>query len=178
MVALLPPRFVRRWEVGLVDSCATLATVKPLGQLVFALAFASGCGEPLPIQIGSLRHDPGDEALVDEAVAMLGLEWEHSTKLRGTIVLALVDPAGNETNAGLALIQNKRCYKAAISLREPRFVAHEIGHLLGLDHVCEAPCPDELSDNLMNGEMALGNELTEDQFDDLDKGRRILTHCR
>jgi len=125
--------------------------------ILIACAIVLGCGEPLPIHIAALRDDPGDEALVDEAVALLGMDWEPSEKARGTVRLALVDEVADQDNLGVSHLRAPRCYKASVAVRRVDTVAHEIGHLLGLDHVCENPCPEALRENL--GHDPLGRTL-------------------
>ena len=162
----------RRRSVKLPTGC--------VAAMIFALPLA--CAEPVPIALSALRHDEGDTALVDEAVAILGVEWEPSTRSRGTVHLTLIDGDPSDTtqfdSAGVTVIGQRRCWKAVIALRHPTIVAHELGHALGLDHVCEAPCPSELAENLMNGETSLGTELSDEQTETIDRERGRLTRCR
>lgn len=138
------------------------------------------CSEPIPISVSSLRPDDGDTALVDEAVAILGIAWEPSRRSYGIISLTLVDDQGAGASDGVSTIRKARCRKAAVAVRAPTFVAHELYHVLtGEAHVCEGEdCDGQWEDNLMRGVDPLGVELTENQFDALEKGRRRLTRCR
>jgi len=145
---------------------------------------AAGCaGGPVPVDLTSLREDPGDEALVDDAFEILGLAWEPSTIARGTIDLHLVDSQDGDDFGGGTLLFSPRCHKAVVSIRVAENIAHEVFHALvsNIDHVCDYPdCPDELLDNLMiSGDApAIGRDLTEAQRDDLERGYRRLTRCR
>ena len=143
-----------------------------------------GCaGGPVPIDLTSLREDPGDEALVDDAFEILGLPWERSTIGRGTIDVHLVDEPDDAEIGGTTLLVTPRCFKAVASVRSPEHIAHEVFHALvsNGDHVCDYPdCPDELLDNLMiSGDApVIGRELTQPQEDELERGYRRLTRCR
>jgi len=55
---------------------------------VVAAVFVVGCGQPVPVQIKDL---PGDAELIDEAFAILGVEYEFSDRERGTIYIGLFD---------------------------------------------------------------------------------------
>ncbi len=123
----------------------------------------AACGEPVLVALSALRDDEGDRMLVDEAFAILGLDWERTTENFGSIHLTLLD--GDLDNdipghEGTTVIKGPRCYRSAVSVRDARLIAHEVGHLLDLDHVCDAPCPEEHGDNLMRGDSELGLELT------------------
>lgn len=145
--------------------------------LVVALGFGA-CGEPVPICLSSLPTEPGDKHLVRAAAAILNVEVEFTERVRGTIHLTLAElDAGR--GGGVTSV-NTRCVKAVTANREVRTVAHEFGHALGLQHTCEAPCPESEFENLMNGEWGVGAgvELSEEQLDNIDRGRRRLTRCR
>jgi hypothetical protein len=152
-----------------------------LKTFLFTLLWLVGCGEPLPISLSSLRtDDEGDKVLVDEAVAILGLTWEPTRRSYGTISLTLVDDQGPDASDGVSTIRKARCRKAAIAVRDPVYVAHELYHVITGDrHVCEdAECDGQWEDNLMRGTNPLGVELTEGQYDALYQGRNRLTRCR
>ena len=155
-----------------------------LGWVAGFYLLLTGCaGGPVPVELTSLRQDPGDEALVDDAFEILGLPWERSTAAKGTIKVHLVDEPDDPDFGGITLLVTPRCYKALVSFRSPEHIAHEVFHALvsNGDHVCEYPdCPDELLDNLMiSGEAPMiGRDLTESQRDELEQGYRRLTRCR
>lgn len=150
-----------------------------LATAALAATLCCACGEPLPISVSALREDEGDTALVDEAVGILGMEWELSRKARGTIHLTLVDADPSDIDfLGLTPLNGPRCFRTAVVRRNAVSIAHELGHLLGLDHVCEMPCPDSAGENLMRGDIDAGTELSEDQLETIDKERRRITHCR
>ncbi|MEM6990112.1 MAG: reprolysin-like metallopeptidase [Myxococcota bacterium] len=149
--------------------------------LILAAALTGGCGEPVPVALTSLGAGmDDDEELVDEAFAILGLPWEPTKRTRGTVHLTLVGEAGLplEDKQGKTVLRTFRCIKSVVATRHARAIAHELGHALGLDHSCEEPCPDELADNLMAGVFSLGSDLNDEQYDELERGRRRLTSCR
>jgi len=146
------------------------------------VVLASGCGQPVPVQI---RDSPGDAALVDDAFSLLGLEYEFSDRVRGTIYIALYDELDPESRG--QTLRRARCYKAIVAERHPWVIAHEISHALGLDH-CRATCEPgnlmywEYSDYPKKEEwedaLELGAELNAGQLDELERGRRQLVSCR
>ena len=158
----------------------------PMRRLCFFLAaVSSGCaGGPVPVQITSLRQDENDDLLMDEAFGILGLTWEHSDVVRGTLHIHLVDdpPSLDDLDfGGITMIVKPRCHKAVVARRTPNNIAHEVVHALQRDakHVCEDPCPPELADNLMAGAtQTLGSELTSEQMDEIERGYNRFTRCR
>jgi len=142
-----------------------------------------GCGDPdtLPINLFAVREDPNDDALLDEATAMLGLSWESTTYTRGAVVLTLVDGMDTDEIGGEAASKVLPCFRPGVSRRDPLNVAHELGHLLGLDHVCgtltDIECSDEHNENLMNGDVLDGADLSDSQLDTVDNQARRLARC-
>jgi len=156
-----------------------------LAPLVALLGLLTACrgGRTVPIRVlGLPEKQDSDERLIAEAFAILDLDYEHSVRSRGTIHISLIDlnfeVDAPGTSVGQTLLE-RRCSKALVAQRDPIYVAHEVGHVLGLGHVCESSdCGPEDDGNLMHGGNAAGTELTEGQFDDLDKGSRKLNRCR
>jgi len=134
-----------------------------------AVVAVIGCGQPVPVQF---KDRPGDAEVVDEAFAILGIEYETTNRTRGTIHIALVDDYSEEAATGIRVL-DARCYKAIVAERLPQTLAHELGHALGLGH-CDEACEPA---NLMYSP-SFGVGLTDDQLDDLDRGRRRITGCR
>lgn len=113
-------------------------------RLMVALLVAAGCAEPLPIvpfhwrTAGRLDHLPVE---VEGACALLGLVCEATDRRHGAVVVELVHPAvigvpGDEPRvAGHAL--DRACLPsvwAATPEGDPRRIAHELGHVLELEH--------------------------------------------
>jgi len=153
------------------------------------LALVVGCGEPLPVQIHTGYASPGaeeDEALVDEAMELLGVPWKLVDYERGAVHIALTD--GEDA----FFYATTRCTMHVTAIRSARSIAHEVGHALWLPHTCRSPddpleddeelreCGVDDLDFLMNGWAGegAGVELTEDERDQLDRGRRKIAGCR
>ena len=149
--------------------------------MALAVLLFGGCAEPVPIDLSTVPLDSDDtdyEGLVDEAFGLLGLPFELTSRTRGTIHLAVVHIDG-EPHGGVTTLVGPRCWKSVTANASAVAIAHEVAHALGLDHVCEGEdCTAEHQDNLMNGTLAGGTELTDAQLEDLERGRRRLTRCR
>lgn len=149
--------------------------------IALAVLLLGGCAEPVPVDLSTVPLDSDDtdyEGLVDDAFDILGLPFEFTSRTRGTIHLAVVHIEG-EPHGGVTTLVGPRCWKSVTANASAVAIAHEVGHALGLDHVCEgSDCTTEHSDNLMNGTLAGGTELTDAQLEDLEQGRRRLSRCR
>jgi len=140
-----------------------------------------GCAEPVPIDLSTVPLDSDEtdyERLVDDAFGILGLPFEFTSRTRGTIHLAVVHIEG-EPHGGVTTLVGPRCWKSVTANASAVAIAHEVAHALGLDHVCDGDeCTADHADNLMNGTLAGGIELTDAQLEDLEDGRLRLTRCR
>ena len=153
-----------------------------------------GCGQPVPVNVLAIDRNDGpggapsaeDLELFEEAQAILGVEFEWSTREYGTIVVSLVsEPA--PTGLGGTGVGPRFCRPSVVSLRDARTIAHEVGHILGLPHICDdgddtdpPACTDEHVGNLMHGLRGPREwvDLNDDQQEEIEKGRRRITACR
>lgn len=158
--------------------------------ILAAVALAAGCGEgPIPISIIARRADPGDEALIDEAVAMIGHSWERPESALVVTKIVLEDPSDDGALGGLAFLDKHKCVKGAVVIRDAPSIAHELGHVYGLRHNCDPEdcdasfcygirkCTEEDLDNIMNP-FGGGFELSEEQLDTIDDNIRRQRRCR
>jgi hypothetical protein len=73
------------------------------------------------------------EAVVREAVAILGYDVRFVEPRRGSVVLELADiPSGPITGRALVM---RGCFRAAWAVPRTHIIAHEVAHALGLEHV-------------------------------------------
>jgi hypothetical protein len=140
---------------------------------VALLVCLAGCSETVSLRVSSGRMDgvitspsPEMREMLDDALGSLALEYELSTKTRGSISIDLVEVAEGEPH-GRTIIRTG-CQRALRSPPDSMILGHEIGHALGLEHV-------EDDGNLMHAE---GGEWLDDwQVDDLLTGARKLSRC-
>ena len=151
----------------------------------------SACSEkPLPLRVTTLRDDPNDETVVDEAVAILGHTWEPTHSAVVVTEVVLTEPDGEI--GGLTFTAVNPCIKGVLAIRNPVSLAHELGHAYGLDHVCDPDdcemhfcfgirkCTDDDETNLMHpfAQGHGGTDLTMDQQETIDGRVRRQSRCK
>lgn len=129
------------------------------------LATLTGCGDVLYVRAHSHNEDDDLERALDGASEIFGIPMEIGEE--GPIIWESVRvqdpyPAGRYIYGG-------RCGRVIRSPPISVFLAHEIGHALGLDHVTEEP-------NLMTPS-ANGLDLTDEQLDAAERKARQLRRC-
>jgi hypothetical protein len=139
-------------------------------------ALLAGCSETLSLRVTSARsdvrdgviRDPSPEMrdLLDDALGRLGVEYDLTSKVAGSVTIDLVEVAEGEPK-GRTMIRSG-CQRALRSPHDSMILAHEIGHALGLEHVDD-------TGNLMHAD---GGEWLDDwQVDDLLTDARKLSRC-
>lgn len=159
--------------------------------MILALALYPACSDPVPINLRTPTDDENDIELVDEAIALLGLDaWELVDRRRCVINLTLLDV---EPQGGAQTYFKSRTIAHISVGRKLRSVAHELGHGLSLLHTCDPPDADseevaprecEASDraSLMHGmtedDTLDGFELSDDELESIEDARRKFAGCR
>lgn len=133
----------------------------------------AGCAEPLPLQVrdGSGAGDLADlPAEVEEACEILGIVCApEQDRTWGVVYLDLVDlRPGRDIVLGRTTVRH-RCAPEIWVIPEPRHIAHELGHALGLGHARDAH-------NLMARDV--GEDLTDAQYARIERGADHVVGCR
>ena len=146
--------------------------------LLLLLFFLAACQGIVPIHLtnGSSQED---RELVRDGVELLGLEVEFVSFEYGAANLELRDDCElspdydfEAFDCGTAEeVPYHRCHDlTAWAIRDPIIIGHEVGHLLGLDHVSDPK-------NLMFG-VTMESNLTSKQMDDAHERAVLLNACR
>lgn len=143
---------------------------------IFSVAMI-GCDNDLPplriYQFGPHNQGPHDTELMPEVVEacdILGVECKISNKGRGSIYLDIVDVQDGQTPGRTWGDTIGTCKPRARTSTRPRLIAHEMLHCLGVEE--NSPKEDNLA-NKFDGE-----DLTNKQMDQIEKGVRKLWLCR
>lgn len=145
---------------------------------IAALALV-GCAGPVPVSILTTwdieraTDNPTDEtrAIVDEAFEAWGVAWETSSTIDGSLELTLTwfeDGAAGVHGFGVA---SGDCDKSVTVEPEGLLLAHELGHVFGLeDH-------DEDAGRIMSHPV-LGWDVSDAQIDGVQDNADRFSRCR
>lgn len=105
----------------------------------------AGCSGPVPVAVMSTRdigRAPGDpaietRALLDDAFGVWGLAWESSATIDGALELTLTGFDDDAEVHGFN-VRAGRCDKSIVVEPDALLLAHEIGHVFGLEAHAEA----------------------------------------
>lgn len=136
-------------------------------RILIAALLLTGCsGDSVPIAVFDESYratDPGRDELpevVADACDVLGIAC-HAADFKdlGVVTVALV-PDSTELQQKGRVLASFACRQIVWSVDDPFVLAHELGHVFGLDHVADHR-------NLMDGDPAwpATHELTAEQLD-------------
>jgi hypothetical protein len=159
------------------------ALLGALALAALALA-ASGCTDSLRVCLFTREHGPlvtesAFQPAVQEAAAILGHDVVLTREQKGAVIVEILDVDSPEfAFEGRSLLnldgrgRLPRCYRAVwVATDDPRVLAHELGHALGLVHT-------DASGNVMNpDEGPDATDLTDDQQETVDREVTRLGRC-
>ena len=135
--------------------------------LALLLALCGCTAQPVHVHLVSELDEVHEAALLLDASDILGLELVATEAITGAIELELRDESGGVRGTA----EDKRgCVRFGWSVPDPLVMAHEFGHLLGIDRHHDDPA------NLMHSSPT-GTELDDTQIDTIERGSRQLSRC-
>lgn len=137
--------------------------------LLLALLVVVGCGEGVPVRVVTELPEDEIQPLLVEAEEILDLTFDETNESYAAITLDIHRVSTKPPGPLGRAIWRKGCKRVGWAHTDAAIIAHEIAHLLGLDHV-----DDE--DNLMHSSVG-GTELTGWQHDDMEKNLRRFLAC-
>ena len=152
--------------------------------IALAALFLAGCAGPVPVYLQTFDAAPGPitapsprvREVLDEGFGVWGLEYElvrPEARLRsyGAVDLTIVDLAhGVDARVGGSAYQPAPCRPRVGVDADGRLLAHELGHVWGLEHV-EDPA------NLMFFRAGDPGEITDEQYETVDREVSLLLAC-
>jgi hypothetical protein len=145
--------------------------------LLTTLAGCSG-DHSIPVHLSSPGATPEKVQMVRDAGELLGWGIAFQDEKYGAATIDVHQVGNGEHILGVALLR-RRCLRVAWANKDPWVIAHELGHLMGLDHVSD---PDNIMFRIKrpgNDCDSIPGEYLEDwQVDKIRERNAILLSCQ